>query len=200
MVEEGTDPTNPYGKFVALAFDAHGRLWTTTALEYPVDANESPEASRRLFESGGRDKVLVIEDPWAAKPSRPVVFADGLAMPLGVLPYRDGAFVQYGPEVRFYRDTNGDGRADTYETVLEGFGVQDSHLFPHQFTRVPGGWVLLAQGLFNTSVVQRPAAAPFADGTRQRLGTTPVALSGRGLIGLCAPPDASNPNTIEFEL
>ena len=38
------------------------------------------------------------------------------------------------------------------------------------------------------------------DGTRQRVGTTPVALSGRGLIGLCAPPDASNPNTIEFEL
>jgi hypothetical protein len=57
-----------------------------------------------------------------------------------VLPYRNGAFIQYGPEIRFYRDTNGDGRADKHETVLEGFGVQDSHLFPHQFTRVPGGW------------------------------------------------------------
>ncbi|MFM9059668.1 MAG: family 16 glycoside hydrolase, partial [Planctomycetaceae bacterium] len=164
VLEESTDPANPYGKFVALAFDARGRLWTTTALEYPVDANESPEVSRRLFESGGRDKVIVVDDPWAAKPSKPRVFATGLAIPLGVLPVRDGAFVQYGTEIRFYKDTTGDGRADAHETVLEGFGVQDSHLFPHQFTRVPGGWILLAQGLFNSSKVKRPGGAAFADG------------------------------------
>jgi putative membrane-bound dehydrogenase-like protein len=167
VLEESTDATNPHGKFVALAFDAHGRLWTTTALEYPVDGNESPQAAQRLYATGGRDKVLVIDDPWAAKPSPPRVFADGLAIPLGVLPYRDGAIVPYGPEIRFYRDANGDGRADGHETVLEGFGVQDSHLFPHQFTRAPGGWILLAQGLFNTSLVKRPGGKPFADGTTE---------------------------------
>ncbi|MFM9197869.1 MAG: DUF1080 domain-containing protein, partial [Planctomycetia bacterium] len=36
VLEESTDPANPYGKFVALACDAHGRLWTSTALEDPV--------------------------------------------------------------------------------------------------------------------------------------------------------------------
>jgi putative heme-binding domain-containing protein len=167
VLAESEDPANPYGKFVALAFDAHGRLWTTTALEYPVDANENPEASRQLFASGGRDKVLVVDDPWAAKPAPPRTFADHLAMPLSVLPYRDGAFVQYGPEVRFYRDADSDGRAEAHETVLEGFGVQDSHLFPHQFTRVPGDWILLAQGLFNTSQVRRPGNAAFADGSTE---------------------------------
>jgi putative heme-binding domain-containing protein len=165
VLEESTDPANRYGKFVALAFDAQGRLWTTTALEYPVDANESPEVSRQLFEAGGRDAVLVVDDPWAAQPAPPRVFADRLAMPLGVLPYRDGALVQYGTEIRFYRDTDGDGRADGHETVLDGFGVQDSHLFPHQFTRVPGGWIIFAQGLFNRSLVSRPGGIPFADGT-----------------------------------
>ena len=164
VLAESEDPANPYGKFVALAFDARGRLWTTTALEYPVDANENPDAARRLFATGGRDKVLVIDDPSAARPAPPRAFADGLAMPLGVLPYRDGAFVQYGPEIRFYRDADGDGRADGHETVLEGFGIQDSHLFPHQFTRVPGGWILLAQGLFNSSQVRRPGGIAFADG------------------------------------
>jgi putative heme-binding domain-containing protein len=88
-------------------------------------------------------------------------------MPLGVLPHRDGAFVQYGPEIRFYHDADGDGRADGFKTVLEGFGIQDSHLFPHQFTRAPGGWVLLAQGLFNSSNVKRPGEATFADGAKQ---------------------------------
>ena len=167
VLEESVDPANSYGKFVALAFDSHGRLWTTTAIEYPIDANESPEASSRLFEFGGRDKVLVIDDPWAEKPPAPRVFAEGLALPLSVLPYRDGALVQYGSEIRFYRDSNGDGRADRHEVVFEGFGVQDSHLFPHQFTRVPGGWILLAQGLFNTSTVKRPGGTPFADGANE---------------------------------
>ena len=37
------------GKFVAVAFDVQGRLWTMTALEYPVDANENAEASKNLF-------------------------------------------------------------------------------------------------------------------------------------------------------
>jgi putative heme-binding domain-containing protein len=167
VLEESTDPANRYGKFVALAFDAQGRLWTTTAFEYPVDANESPEVSRRLFAAGGRDKVIVVDDPWAAKPSAPRVFAEGLAIPLGVLPYRDGAFVPYGPEIRFYRDTDGDGRADAHKTVLTGFGVQDSHLFPHQFTRVPGDWILMAQGLFNRSTVKRPGGEVFADGVEE---------------------------------
>lgn len=167
VLEESTDPANRYGKFVALSFDAKGRLWTTTAFDYPVDANESPEVSKRLFAAGGRDKVIVVDDPWAVKPSAPRVFAEGLAIPLGVLPYRDGAFVQYGTEIRYYRDTNGDGRADGFETVLDGFGVQDSHLFPHQFTRVPGDWILTAQGLFNSSTVKRPGNTPFADGTEE---------------------------------
>jgi putative heme-binding domain-containing protein len=167
VLQESTDTANPYGKFVALAFDSHGRLWTTTALDYPVDGNEAPEAARALYANGGHDKVLVLDKPWAKEPGKPHVFAEGLAIPLGVLPWRDGAFVQYGPEIRFYRDTNGDGRADGHETVLEGFGVQDSHLFPHQFTRVPGGWILLAQGLFNRSTVTRPGGTPFADGSKE---------------------------------
>lgn len=159
--------TPEYGKFVALAFDAQSRLWTTTALEYPVDANESPAESKELFQNGGRDKVLVIDRPWEEKPAAPRTFADGLVMPLGVLPSGHGAFVQYGNDIRFYEDTNGDGKADKHQVILTGFGVQDSHLFPHQFTRAPGGWILFAQGLFNSSKVQRPNGEPFADGRKE---------------------------------
>ncbi|MBA3483911.1 MAG: DUF1080 domain-containing protein [Pirellulales bacterium] len=156
--------TETYGKFVCLAFDSRGRLWTMTAMEYPVDANENPEASRQLFAVGGRDQVLVFDKPWEKDVAPPSVFADGLVMPLGILPYRDGAYVQYGSEIRFYRDVNGDGRADEHQTILKGFGTQDSHLFPHQFTRVPGEQILIAQGLFNSSTVRRPGNVPFDDG------------------------------------
>ncbi len=157
------------GKFVTAVFDASGRLWTMTALEYPVDANENPELSARLFAGGGRDKVLVFDQPYGERVSRPRVFVEGLVMPLGILPYKDGVYVQYGREIRFYRDTDGDGKADTHEVVLTGFGTQDSHLFPHQFTRAPGGWILAAQGLFNTSTVRRPGGKPFGSGVESIL-------------------------------
>ncbi len=155
------------GKFVAVAFDAEGRLWTMTAVEYPVDANENAEASKNLFARGGRDKVLVIDQLYGEHVSKPRVFADGLVMPLGVLPYKDGVYVQYGNDIRLYRDTDDDGKADMHEVVLSGFGTQDSHLFPHQFTRTPGGWILTAQGLFNRSTVHRPNHEPFANGLKE---------------------------------
>jgi len=155
-----------YGKFVSVAFDQRGRLWTQTALEYPVDGNENPAAAAALYASKGRDKILIVarESLQGALPAGGVkptaVFADALAMPLGILPFGDGsrALVQHGPDLKMFYDENGDGRADRSEVILTGFGVQDSHLFPHQFTRAPGGWVWMAQGLFNDSEVRRPGA------------------------------------------
>jgi putative membrane-bound dehydrogenase-like protein len=146
-------------KFVATSFDQQGRLWTMTALEYPVDGNENPAAANALYANPGKDKVLVYDrDP--ASPTgfvrKPRVFAEGLAIPLGILPYKNGVYVQHGHDIVFLSDTDGDGKADKREVILTGFGVQDSHLFPHQFTRAPGGWMWMAQGAFNYSKVLRP--------------------------------------------
>ena len=188
------------GKFVGLAWDARMRLWSMTALEYPVDGNEQKAASDALFAAGGRDKVVVFDTPYGAPPpgdaavaGPPRVFADGLVMPLGVLPYKDGAFVQYGADIRFYRDRNGDGRADGHEVILTGFGTQDSHLFPHQFLRQPGGRVFLAQGLFNYSNVRRPDGRPFADGATEiafdQCKLAAFALDGSTFESLTAGPN-----------
>ena len=142
------------GKPVTMVWDSSGRMWTMTALEYPVDANEDPARSRELFSAGGRDRVLVFDRPYGSGPHKPRVFADKLAIPLGLLPYRNGAYVQYGSQILFLRDKDGDGKAETREVVLDGFGTEDSHLFPHQFTRGPGDWIYIAQGAFNRSNVR----------------------------------------------
>ncbi|HSI13132.1 MAG TPA: PVC-type heme-binding CxxCH protein [Chthoniobacter sp.] len=153
------------GKFVPLAFDQKGRLWTTTALEYPVDGNENAAAADATYAGHGKDKVLVFDrDPSSPTgyANKPRVFADGLAIPLGVLPYGDGCYVHHGHNIEFLHDTDGDGKADKTEVILTGFGVQDSHLMPHQFTRAPGGWIWMAQGAFNYGKVRRPSDPPDA--------------------------------------
>ncbi|MEW6303035.1 MAG: PVC-type heme-binding CxxCH protein [Verrucomicrobiota bacterium] len=145
------------GKFVAIDWDLRGRLWTMTALEYPVDANESPAVAKELYASKAKDKVLVYERDTASPTgyaSKPRVFAEGLAIPLGILTYKNGVYVQHGADIVFLSDTDGDGRADRREVILSGFGVQDSHLFPHQFTRAPGNWIWMAQGAFNYGKVR----------------------------------------------
>src|SRR5882762_911755 len=145
------------GKFVTVDWDTQGRLWSMTALEYPVDANESPEVARELYASRAKDKVLVFERDASAPTGyspKPRVFADGLAIPLGILPYKNGVYVQHGSDIVFLSDTDGDGKADKREVILSGFGVQDSHLFPHQFTRAPGNWIWMAQGAFNYGKVR----------------------------------------------
>ncbi len=159
------------GKFVSVYFDQRGRMWTQTALEYPIDANENPAAAEAVYAGKGRDKVLVYPRESlngkipASGLTNPTVFADGLAIPLGILPWGGGdtCYVQHGHDLKLYKDSNGDGKADSFDVVLTGFGVQDSHLFPHQFTRAPGGWIWMAQGLFNNSQVRRPGSDQVVD-------------------------------------
>lgn len=159
------------GKFVSVYFDQRGRMWTQTAFEYPVDANENPAVAEALYKSPGKDKVLVYPREALNAPlptgglTKPTVFTDGLAIPLGILPWGAGdtCYIQHGHDLKIFKDTNGDGKADTHEVILTGFGVQDSHLFPHQFTRAPGGWIWMAQGLFNNSKIRKPEGESAVD-------------------------------------
>src|SRR4051812_28442617 len=56
------------GKPITVAWDDAARLWTITALEYPLDGNEQAEAAKALYAKGGRDKVLVFDDPYSPTP------------------------------------------------------------------------------------------------------------------------------------
>ena len=170
VAELVTSEEQGVGKPITMAWDARGRMWTMTALEYPVDANENRANAEALYARGGKDQVLVIDHPERSGPQTARVFAEGLALPLGLLPDLDGngVIVQYGTQIRRYLDTDKDGKADKFDVLLDGFGIQDSHLLPHQFERAPGGWIYLAQGLFNDSTVRRPGGLPFADGSKEK--------------------------------
>jgi len=173
---------------IDLAFDDAGRLWTQTAEMYPMDAIDNvpwfelielikqrpeevekrfPEYSRlkRLYslETPGTDRILVIDDLTKQVEGQIPAFADGLAIPQSILPYKNGVYVAHGSEMLFFEDTNGDGKADTHKTVLTGFGINDSHTMAHTLVRGPGGWVHFSHGALNAGEVTAVASGESAN-------------------------------------
>ena len=162
---------------IDLAFDDAGRLWTQTAAMYPLDpvqdilwndllalmddpdAQKENPAFRRalnLYEGviPGNDRILIIEDPWAEKPSKPRVWAEGLTIPQSILPYKNGAYVAQGSELIFLSDENGDGSAERRTRLLTNFGITDSHTMSHLLVRGPGDWIHFSQGALNKGEVK----------------------------------------------
>jgi putative membrane-bound dehydrogenase-like protein len=130
-------------KPVMTAFDDAGRMWSVTATEYPRD--QDPD----VWGKPGKDRVVVFDAPLGPGPHTPRSFADGMVMPLSVLPYGRGAYVAQGPEILYLDDRDGDGKADDRKVLVKGFGVQDTHTLPHQLTQMPGGRIVYSQGVLN---------------------------------------------------
>jgi putative heme-binding domain-containing protein len=129
-----------------LAFDAKGRLWVTESNEYPFPAK--PGTPRR-------DAIKVLEDADGDGRAEKVrTFADGLNIPLGIYPYKDGCIAYSIPEITFFRDTDGDGRADVREVLYSGFGSRDTHGMTNSFRRGYDGWLYATHGFNNESNIK----------------------------------------------
>jgi len=130
-----------------VAFDARGRLWMTQSREYPFPVLP--------VDKKGRDKIMVLEDFDATGRARKITtFVEGLNIPIGLYPYKDGVIAFSIPKIHFFRDTNGDGRADKDEVLLTGFGYQkDTHGLTSNFRRGYDGWIYADHGFNNDSTI-----------------------------------------------
>ncbi len=138
-----------------LAFDAVGRLWVTTSIEYPFAVPTNRPA---------RDRLMVFEDFGPdGKARKATEFAGGLNIPIGVHPWRsrnpDGretwkALVWSIPNIWFLEDTDGDGRADRREAWFGPFDhTRDTHGNQASFRRGFDGWLYATHGFNNDSRV-----------------------------------------------
>ncbi len=129
-----------------MAFDARGRLWITDTVEYPYAA----PADRP-----GRDSVKILEDTNGdGRADKITTFADGLNIPIGIYPYRDGAIVFSIPHIWRLRDTNGDGKADKREKLFGPMGYdRDTHGLNNAFRRGFDGWLYACHGFSNNTTV-----------------------------------------------
>lgn len=162
---------------IDLTFDDAGRLWTQTARMYPLDPisdiqwedllklmdDENAQRNHPNFkrvsklykgETRGADKVIVLSGLYGKGPVRPLVWADGLTIPMSILPYRNGAYIVQGSELFFMDDTDRDGKADERVPLFTGFGFTDTHTMAHVLVRAPGDWIHFSHGALNKGRVK----------------------------------------------
>jgi putative heme-binding domain-containing protein len=133
-----------------IAFDDRGRLWVTESVEYPFPVR-----------SGGkpRDAVKILEDFGPDGKARKITtFADGLNIPIGVLPLPgvkpQDALVYSIPKIHRLRDSEGKGQADQRDELYGTYGFRDTHGMTSAFTWGFDGWVYACHGFSNTSTVK----------------------------------------------
>jgi putative heme-binding domain-containing protein len=131
-----------------LAFDDRGRLWVTDTIEYPYPARPGTKP---------RDSVKVLSNVQPDGRAGTIeTFADGLNIPIGLLPYPSchEALVHNFPNIYLMRDTDGDGRADVRQPLYGTFGNRDTHGMTNAFTWGFDGWIYACHGYTNDSTVQ----------------------------------------------
>jgi putative heme-binding domain-containing protein len=135
------------GKPMNMAFDGRGRLWLTQSREYPFPVKPGVK---------GRDEVRILEDADGDGHADKVsTFADGLNIPIGLYPYKNGVIALSLPDISFHQDTNGDGKEDKVEKVLGPVGYdRDTHGLVASFRRGFDGWIYATHGFNNNTTLK----------------------------------------------
>ncbi|WP_397385291.1 HEAT repeat domain-containing protein [Prosthecobacter sp.] len=138
---EFPDLVNP----VQMNFDTRGRLWVAAWPTYPETT-----PTTKVF-----DKLLVFDiDPKTGKFTKCTPFLDGLNCPTGFQLYKDGVLVMQSPDMWFVRDTDGDGKGDWKERIVNGLDAADSHHETNSICYEPGGALYFSDGVFHRTNVE----------------------------------------------
>lgn len=148
------------GQPMNLNFDARGRLWVSSSIEYPYpakgDVDKPGGRFNQVSDHKAGDWLTVASDLDATGRARAVRrFAAGLNIPIGFTPLGDGdrALAYDIPSIRRHVDLDGDGAADRNVTLYTRFGHGDTHGMASSFTRWADGWVYGCHGFANRSTI-----------------------------------------------
>ncbi|MEX2120822.1 MAG: PVC-type heme-binding CxxCH protein [Pirellulales bacterium] len=124
-------------------FDAQGRLYVTSSLEYPYPAGEG---------SPHRDALhVLVDENGDGRADRVTRLVDGLNIPLGVTPIDGGVLYYSIPNI--YRTPPDGGPHEKSELAYSEFGYRDTHGMANSFTRWIDGWIYACHGFANDSQV-----------------------------------------------
>ncbi|MFZ4262747.1 PVC-type heme-binding CxxCH protein [Sphingobacterium sp. HJSM2_6] len=137
----------PIEKPVKITFDPAGKCWVSTMPSYPHYYPGIPP----------NDKIIILEDTdQDGKADKHTVFADSLYMPLGFELGNGGVYVSQPPYLMFFKDTDGDNKADVKEIILHGFGTEDVHHSVNALTWGQDGALYMHMGTFLHTQIETP--------------------------------------------
>jgi putative membrane-bound dehydrogenase-like protein len=147
---------------VAMEIDEHGNMYVVEMHGYPLDKSGSGKV--KLLRDTDGDGVM----------DEAVAFADNLKFPTGVMRWKKGILVTDPPNLLYLEDLDGDGRADTRDTLLTGFAISNpQHNFNNPFFGLDN-WIYLANEPATTAKVY---TEEFSD-----LGSQVVYKKGKGPV------------------
>jgi len=159
---------------VAMEWDENGRLFVCEMRGYSEDREKSLSRVSMLEDLDGDGCY-----------DKSTVFADKLLWPTAVFCYDGGLFVGDAPDVFYFKDTDGDGKADVKKHVYTGFGTTNVQGLLNCFRWGLDNKIHLATSSLGGDIRK---AGPEIDPKTAKT----VNVRGRDI--------AFNPNTYDFEL
>ncbi|HEV3486192.1 MAG TPA: PVC-type heme-binding CxxCH protein, partial [Vicinamibacterales bacterium] len=120
-------------KPISFSFDERGRLWLLETIDYPNDVRKGQP---------GNDRIRILEDTNNdGRADKFTVFAEGLNIPTSLTFANGGVIVSQAPDMLFFKDTNGDDKADVREVLSTGWGTLDTHAQPSNLQYGPDNYI-----------------------------------------------------------
>ena len=129
---------------VAMEVDENGRIYVVEDRGYPL-STDNPMGRVKLIEDTNGDGI----------PDRVTIFADKLVMPTGVMRWKKGILVTDAPNVWYFEDTDGDGKADIRKLVLTGFAVTNPQHTVNNPIYGLDNWIYLAHEGPATAIIYK---------------------------------------------
>jgi putative membrane-bound dehydrogenase-like protein len=116
-----------------LAWDERGRLWIAESVDYPNELQS---------EGAGRDRLKICEDTDGdGRANKFTVFCDQLSIPTGFVFADGGVIVIHSGSTEFFKDTDGDDKADERKVLFSGWGMRDTHATASNLRYGFDGWI-----------------------------------------------------------
>ena len=98
---------------VDVVFDERGRAYVADMLDLPWDPPKGKKA---------RSRIVMLEDlNGDGRADKSTVFAENVLQVSGLMVWKGGLIVPSAPEILYFKDTDGDGKADVREVWFTGF-------------------------------------------------------------------------------
>jgi putative membrane-bound dehydrogenase-like protein len=173
---------------VAMTFDQDGRLYVAEMRAYPNEGYGTGNIT------SGCIKLLEDRDGDGFYETS-TVFADGLRFPMSIQPWGKGIIVSVAPDIIYFEDTKGTGKADVKKVLYTGFGLDNIQQLLNSLQWGMDNWVYGCNGASGGTIrsQEKPDAPPVALGNRgirfhPEVPGSLEPMSGGGQYGLS--PDA----------